>query len=165
MASLLPDLWGQNGKRPAPFEHLHDEIDRVFDQFRRNVDLPALFTSGSDDASATLRPRIEVSETDKEVLNSAELPGVDEKDVDVTVLDNTLIIKAEKKTERTEKDNGTRFVSERTYGMFQRSIPLGFDVDPKKVDAKLSNGVLKITLPKPPEVEARKKKIEIRSGA
>ena len=165
MASLFPDLWKRDEKGVAPFEHLHDEIDRVFDQFRKNVDLPTFLRPGTNGEGVAMSPRVDVTETGKDIEISMELPGVEEKDIEVTALDNMLVIKAEKKSEKTERDDGTTYISERTYGMFQRSLPIGFDVDPDKVDAKFSNGVLNIKLPKPPELEAKKKKIAIRSDA
>ena len=161
MTSLLPDLWGKDKKVPPTFETLHDEIDRVFNQFRRDFTLPNLFHKDSNGPSVALTPRIEVVDSENSLDVSVELPGVAEKDIDVSATDNVLTIKAEKKMEtKDEKDNV--FVSERSYGMFQRSMPLNFEIDPNKVDAKFTNGVLKITLPKPPEVQQKTKKIKVK---
>jgi len=96
-------------------------------------------------------------------MATAELPGVDEKDVDVTLADGVLTIRGEKKTERDEKDKNWPVV-ERSYGSFSRTISLPFDVDPAKVDAKFEKGVLRIHLPKPVEVAKKQQKIEIKKG-
>ncbi len=162
MTSFLPDLWGKDHKLPTSFETLHDEIDRVFDQFRHEFKLPALFQKEGNGTLIALSPRIEVIETDKTLVVSAELPGVAEKDIDVSATENVLTIKAEKKMEKKdEKDNV--FVSERSYGMFQRSMPLNFEIDPNTVDANFANGVLKVTLPKPPEAQQKTKKIAVKT--
>ena len=163
MTSLLPDFWGKRHKAPGAFESLQDEIDRVFDQFRHDFKLPSLTTKNEIGMPQVMMPRIEVSETDGTLEVSAELPGVTEKDIDVTATDNMLTIKAEKKMEtKEEKDN--IFVSERSYGMFQRTIPLSFEIDPSSVEANFANGVLKVSLPKPPEVQQKSNKIEVKSA-
>ena len=95
----------------------------------------------------------------------AELPGVDEKDIDVTLSDGMLNIRGEKKSERdeTEKDKNWR-VFERSYGAFSRSIALPYQPESGKVEAKFEKGVLHIHLPKPAEIAKKEKRIEIRKG-
>ncbi|HZT18259.1 MAG TPA: Hsp20/alpha crystallin family protein, partial [Dongiaceae bacterium] len=100
---------------------------------------------------------VEVSETDKEVKVVAELPGLDEKDVDVTLHDGVLTLKGEKKAEV----NGTVY-SERWQGSFQRSLQLGSEIDPEKVAASFKNGVLTVTLAKRPEAQSQVKRIPIK---
>ncbi|GAB6888452.1 Hsp20/alpha crystallin family protein [Desulfothermus okinawensis JCM 13304] len=105
-------------------------------------------------------PAVNISENEKEVKVRAELPGLDPKDVELTIQNNTLILKGEKKLEEEEKkDNFHRI--ECSYGSFYRSIPLPTEIDESKVSAKFKNGVLEIRLPK--KEEARGKKIPIES--
>lgn len=103
-------------------------------------------------------PRIEVNETDKEIVVSAEIPGLDEKDVELLISDGRLILRGEKKAEVEDKD---RQFSERFYGRFERQIPLGVDIAEDKVEASFKNGVLKVTLPKGVAAQAKMKRIEI----
>jgi HSP20 family protein len=102
-------------------------------------------------------PNIEVNETDKQVSIIAELPGLEEKDVEVELSDGTLAIRGEKKTETEDKD---RLFSERYYGRFERRIPVD-DVEQDKVSASFKNGVLTVTLPKSPTSQKKVKRIAI----
>jgi HSP20 family protein len=111
---------------------------------------------------ALLAPHMDVSETDKEIRIQAELPGVSESDIDVSPNEDVLTIRAEKKQERKEDREGVH-VSERSYGTFQRSIRLPFQVDAEKVQARFENGVLHVTLPKTAPQE-RSRKIQIQGG-
>jgi HSP20 family protein len=117
---------------------------------------------GGASRGAALAPSIDVSETESELRIEADLPGVEEKDVDVTVADNILTIKGEKRAEKEETKKNFHVV-ERSYGSFSRSLTLPFAADPSKAKATFKNGVLSITLPKPPEVKAKAKKIAIGS--
>jgi HSP20 family protein len=93
----------------------------------------------------------------------AELPGIDEKDIDVRLSDGTLTIRGEKKEEREEREEGgSYYVSERRYGSFQRSFRIPEGIDHDKVDASFRKGVLTITLPKTPEAQQKAKKIEVK---
>jgi HSP20 family protein len=141
-----------------PFSAFRREMDRVFESFGRDLGWP----SGNQRAGA-MAPSIDVSETDKELKIEAELPGVDEKDVEVTVTDNVLTIRGEKKAEKEEKKKDYHLV-ERSYGSYARSITLPFAAEPGKAKASFKNGVLSITLPKPAEVAAKAKKIAISAG-
>ena len=93
----------------------------------------------------------------------AELPGVEEKDVEVMLSDGRLTIKGEKKQKKKEQKQDY-YLHERSYGSFARSVTLPFDADPDKVKAKFANGVLTLTVPKPPEVKAKVKKIPVGKG-
>ncbi len=135
-----------------PFLALHRQMDRLFDDFFRDFDAPVLRNAWSSGAW----PSIEVSDADKEVKIVAELPGLDEKDIDVTLRDGVLTLKGEKKGEST----GARY-SERWHGQFARSVELGTDVDPDKVRATFDKGVLTITLEKRPEAQSSVKRIAI----
>jgi HSP20 family protein len=108
-------------------------------------------------------PAIDMSEDGKAYKISAELPGLDAKDVDVSISGNTLVLKGEKRREREETEKNYHF-SERAYGSFQRAFELPASVDRDKVSADFSKGVLTITLPKTPEAQKQQKKIEVKSG-
>ncbi|WP_261967998.1 Hsp20/alpha crystallin family protein [Prosthecodimorpha staleyi] len=154
MKSLLPNLWGQDAR--DPFRSLRDEIDQVFESFGRG--LPA----GLKGLATPRFPALDVAETADAIEVTAELPGVDEKDVDVSVANRLLTIKGEKKSEHETKDKDLHVV-ERAYGAFSRAVPLPFAPDPKTVEATFANGVLKVHLPKPPEAAKTAEKIAIKS--
>jgi HSP20 family protein len=156
--SLLPSVFGAEGR--DPFRDLQRQIDRVFSEFSQDF-RPMGFGRGNGNMLAV---DIDVAETDKALEISADLPGVAEKDIDVSVSDNMLTIKAEKKSERDEKGKDFRIV-ERSYGTFQRSMTLPFAADASKVEAKFDKGVLKLTLPKPPELQSKAQKIPVKSAA
>ena len=160
--SFLPSLLGQ-GDEDDVFHSLHKEIDRVFDDFHRGFHLPA-WMKADDKAGTRLSPHIDVSETDKNYEITAELPGVDEKDVEIELADNVLTIRGEKKSKKEEKEKDYHLV-ERSYGSFRRSIRLPFGAEASDAEAKFKNGVLTIVLPKPPEAKAKTKKIELKSAA
>ncbi len=167
MAMFRPlTLFNRNRNTPAlredvvgdPFFQLHREMNNLFEDFVSDFGAPSLFTENG----ASARPvHIEFTDTDKAIKLEAELPGVDENDIEVDLADNLLTIRGEKKIDEEDKDNG---YSRRAYSSFQRSMSLPFDVDPDAVDAKFKNGVLKLTLPKPPELETRARKIAIQHG-
>jgi HSP20 family protein len=108
-------------------------------------------------------PAVDRSEDEKVYKISAELPGIDAKDIDVSVSGGTLVLKGEKRQEKEEKDKNYHF-SERAYGSFQRSFQLPSSVDRDKVAADFSKGVLTITLPKTAAAQKPQKKIEIKSA-
>jgi HSP20 family protein len=137
----------------APFGMLQREIERLFDDFGRG--LPAF-------NSPELSPRMNVTETDTIIELTAELPGLEEKDVDINYADGVLTIRGEKKSEKEETDKNYRLL-ERSYGSFSRAIELPSGVDPASVKATLTKGVLTVTVPKPaPSVT---KKIEVKAAA
>ena len=137
-----------------PFRALQRRMDRLFDDFAGDYPWP------STNGRGALMPSIDVSETDKDMTIEAELPGVDEKNIDVTLTDNLLTIRGEKKQEEEEKKKDYH-LTERSYGSFSRSMTLPFDADPAKIKADFKDGVLTITLPKPAEAKAKVKKIAI----
>ncbi|MDJ0612716.1 MAG: Hsp20/alpha crystallin family protein [Rhizobiaceae bacterium] len=160
--SLLPSIFGNNKKHRPAFQSLHDEIERVFEDFRGTfTDLGDTFEFQK---SGILTPKINVSESDDTIEISAELPGVNEDDIDISVTDNVLVIKAEKSQERDEKEKDYHVV-ERSHGSYTRSIPLGFDMDDGKVEAALNNGVLSILISKPATIAEKTKKIPIGKAA
>jgi HSP20 family protein len=108
-------------------------------------------------------PAIDMSEDDKAYKISAELPGLDAKDVDLSISGGTLVLKGEKRQEKEEKEKNYYF-SERAYGSFQRAFELPSSVDRDKIAADFSKGVLTITLPKTPDAQKQQKKIDVKSS-
>ncbi|MGK6324268.1 Hsp20/alpha crystallin family protein [Sphingomonas sp. DT-51] len=143
-----------------PFVSLHREVNRLFEDVLRSTGLSA--TPGEGRGAAVLAPHINVSETDKEVRLTAELPGVREQDLHVELNGDVLAIRAEKKEER-EEDQENYHVVERSFGTFQRSLQLPFTVEPDQVSARFENGVLTVTLPKGAQQE-QTRRIAIQSG-
>jgi HSP20 family protein len=157
---LIP--WGRsNNRAPAvyrddgrsPFLSLHREMNRMFDDFFRDFDmrLPGAGFSGG-------WPHMDLSETDKEVTITAELPGMEEKDVELLLEDGLLTLKGEKRAESEDKE---RQLSERYYGRFERRIPLDAEVQADKAEARFRNGVLTVTLPKNPDARPKGRRIAI----
>jgi HSP20 family protein len=128
-------------REPDPLRGFRNQLDTLFeDWFGRSM-------------GGTLAPRCNVSETGKELRLTMDLPGVDEKDVDVSLCGDQLTIKGEKKAEHEEKKDGDEgrvyHRVERSFGAFQRTMTVPFDVEPDKISAEFTNGVLTVTLPKP----------------
>ena len=143
-----------------PFLTLHREMNRLFDDVARGA--PPTGGQPGSGPSTLLAPHMDVSETDKEIKVQAELPGVSENDVEVSLDDDVLTIRAEKKQERKEDREGVH-ISERMFGTFQRAIRLPFQADPEQVQAKFENGVLQVTVPKTAPQE-RSRKIQIQGA-
>lgn len=139
-----------------PFSYLRNQINRVFDDFWGESWLEPRREMGP----AAFWPQVDVTETDKEIKVCAEIPGVDPKDIDVSVENGTLAIKGEKKYEREENEKG-QYRMERSYGAFERTIALPAEVDESKAKAEFKKGVLKLTLPKRPGAASRRKKIAV----
>ena len=137
------------------FSSLQREIERVFESFSNNW--PSLDFRASD-----LTPSMDIAETDKDIEITAELPGLEEKDVQVNVADDVLTIKGEKKAEKEEKEKNYHRI-ERSYGSFYRSLQLPSGVNADAIKATLKNGVLKVTVTKP--AAALPKKIEVKAAA
>ncbi|MBX6376693.1 MAG: Hsp20/alpha crystallin family protein [Acetobacteraceae bacterium] len=159
-----------------PLSALRDEMDRLFDSFvrgfslgpgralrRAGVELPQPFWRLETGFGVTT-PAVDLVENEKEYRITAELPGMDARDVELMVSDDMLTIRGEKKEEKEEKAENY-YLSERRFGSFQRSFQLPQGVDRDKIDAKFEKGVLTITLPKTAEAAARQRKIEIKQGA
>ena len=138
----------------SPFGLFSREVDRLFDDMGRGWALgPIRFLEPR--TATEVVPRLDVSETEQEVKVTAELPGMDEKDVTVTLEGDVLTLKGEKKAEAEEKGKNFHRV-ERTYGSFQRVITLPAEVDATKVTAGFKKGVLTVTLAKSPASQTRK---------
>ena len=154
-----PDMW----------RSFRQEMDRLFDRFS-GFSLPSIRHWFDAEPAWTYKssfsfpvPAVDVTEGDKEFKVTAELPGLEEKDIDVKVSNHTLTIKGEKSYEKGEKDKD-HHVSERAYGSFQRSFALPSGVDRDKIAANLEKGVLTVTLPKTAEAQKQQKKIEVKSA-
>lgn len=163
---LIP--WSRNGNQvPSvfrdgerdPFLSLHREVNRLFDDVFRGfgTKLPSL--DGASVFSGSW-PTVEISDGDKEIRLTAEVPGLEEKDIEVLLNDGVLTLKGEKRSETENKD--AQF-SERFYGHFERRISLGYDIQEDKVDARFKNGVLTVTLPKSDKAQSQVKRIAIKS--
>ena len=135
-----------------PFSFLQQEIDRLFEGVTRNI--PGFAT--------TTMPSMDISETDKAIEITAELPGLEKKDVELNVAENLLTIRGEKKNEREEKNKDYHLV-ERSYGSCSRPVELPSGVKVEDISAEIANGVLKVTVPKPAPKQT--KQIEIKSAA
>ena len=123
-------------------------MNRLFDDVFRGTGLPAATGSqGQGDVGTFVNASMNVSETDKEIRITAELPGVTEQDIDVSLDDDVLTIRGEKKFERKDEKENFHFV-ERSYGTFQRSLRLPYRCRSEQVQASFENGVLTVTLPK-----------------
>lgn len=148
-----------------PFFQLHREINRLFDDVFRGFGLPALaMAGGGPEQGQPMRPSLEMSETDGEIKVCAELPGIDEKDVEVTLDEDMLTIRGEKKAEQESQGKGRNYhMTERSYGTFMRSIRLPAAPNPDQVQASFKNGVLTVTMPKPQEAKQRSRRIEVRA--
>lgn len=135
---------------------LRDEMMEFFDRFSHDN-----FPSFDD---SKFMPKIDMRDKDNEVEVRAEIPGMSEKDINVSLEENQLIIEGEKKNENTRDEKGF-YQSEISYGRFYRSIPLKDEVDPEKVDATYQDGVLCVTLNKRPDTKKKSRKIQISNGS
>jgi len=163
---LIP--WGRNNGDSAPalirdrehdpFLALHRELNRLFDDVFRSFG-SSLPSFGTTSAFASDWPSVEISDDGKQVKVTAEVPGLEEKDIEVLLDDGVLTLRGEKQSET--KDEGRRF-SERYYGRFERRIPLGVEVEEDAVDARFRNGVLTVTLPKSETAQSQVKRIAIK---
>jgi len=143
-----------------PFLSLHREVNRLFDDVFRGAALPtASGSQGQGDVGAFVNASMNVSETDKEIRITAELPGVSEQDIHVSLDDDVLTIRGEKKFERKDDKENFHFV-ERSYGTFQRSLRLPYPVESEQIQASFENGVLTVTVPKT-ERQERSRRIQV----
>ena len=150
-------------------ESLRREVDRLFEEFdrdfwrfpfHRKASMLEPFWRGEEGLAA---PAVDIVEGEKAYEVTAELPGIDDKNIEVSLSDDILTIKGEKREEKEEKERNYH-LSERLYGAFERSLEMPEGVDTEKVEARFDKGVLKITLPKKLEARKTEKKIEIKTG-
>jgi HSP20 family protein len=143
-----------------PFFALQHRMNRIFDDF---LGEPFdIFGWKEAPERNMMMPAMNLSETDKEIMITADLPGVEEKDLDISVSKGELTIRGEKKKE-TEEKNKNYYRMERSYGTFTRTIALPEGVDETKINAELKKGVLKLTIPKSEQAVAERKKIQIKT--
>lgn len=152
------DFHRSNG---SPWPSLSREMNRLFDDFSRRFDLEPFGLQGG--SFAGFHPSVDVTEDDKEVRITSELPGLDEKDIDITLSKDSVTIKGEKKQEAEAKGKDY-YRMERSYGTFQRTVPLPAEIDEDKARANFKKGVLHLTLPKSAEAQKAHKKIPVKSG-
>jgi HSP20 family protein len=154
MSNFL-DLFRESRDVKDPFAAAQQAFDQMMSDWRGGRLGAPVFGAG-------FSPTLDVRETDKGVEVTAELPGVDEKDINLEIYDDILSLKGEKKVEKEEKDEKSGMVMrERSFGSFSRSIRLPYAPDPGKVEAKFDKGVLTITAARPKEVTQRTKRIKI----
>jgi HSP20 family protein len=153
-----------------PFNTLRREIDRLFDAFDGGFWRSPFGRSGFDiepffrrEPAWPALPAVDVAENDKGFEITAEMPGMEEKNIEVKVVSDKLTIKGEKKEEKEEKKKDY-YLSERKYGSFERSFRVPESVDANKIEANFKNGVLKVTLPKKAEAQKPVKTIEVKAA-
>jgi HSP20 family protein len=159
------DSHGQSGLLASPIQQFHHEIDRLFDQMFHGLDLSSFRSerrlprlSGS-----ILKPTLDLSASDKEYTITVEIPGVDQKDVKLEIVNDTLTIHGEKKQEKEEKEKNY-YRMERSYGAFQRVLSLPEDADQDGIEATFKKGVLTVTLPKKSIPKSGVRQIEVKSA-
>jgi len=152
-----------------PFESLRQEVDRLFDDFGRGFWQPfrrPLFSAEPLYRGAlawTASPAVDIVESEKAYEITVELPGMDEKKIEVKVADGNLTIKGEKQEEKEEKKKDY-YLHERKFGSFERSFEVPDTVDPEKIEATFKKGLLTVTLPKKAEAQKPAKKIEVKAA-
>ncbi len=167
ISDLIP--WGRDKEKTPqsdtattanPLLALQRDINHVFEDFWRKVESG---WNGHGNAGGMFGPSTDVTETDKSVDVSVELPGMTEDDIDISLSSNAITIRGEKKVEHEEERKGI-YMSERAYGSFYRMVPLPVGVDPDKAEAKFKNGVLTVSLPKTAEAQAKIKHIPVKAA-
>lgn len=153
-----------------PMESLRHEIDRLFDEFDGGFKMLPFHRSVFDvepfwrrERAAASMPAVDVAETDKAYEITAELPGLDEKDIEVKLSNGGLTITGAKNEEKEEKKKGY-YLHERRYGSFERYFDMPQGVDKDKIEASFKKGVLTVTLPKTPEAQKAEKKIPVKGA-
>ena len=160
--NLLPAIQRPAGRDDDhPFYSLQSQMNSLFDDFFSGLDVaPRGLAAGGFGAFI---PSVDVKESDKDFTIRAELPGVEEKDVEVTVTNDAVTIKGEKKEEKEDKRENYYYM-ERSYGSFNRVIPLAVETDANKAQASFKNGVLNITIPKSISAKAKGTKVPIKAA-
>ncbi len=161
---------GEMGEMTRSFMNLQNQINRVFENFFDDFPMPmsmSMPTSMGRRGSSMMgmqrfRPRMDLSETADAFKITADVPGMTEDDIDITVSDDTLTVHGER-TEDVEEDETNFFRRERSYGMFHRRLPLPGEIERDQISANFKNGVLSIELPKSEEAKRHWRKIEVKS--
>ncbi len=167
---LMPWNWGRSEapvptrrEDEEPMRALQTDINRAFETFWGAFNAPMMRGLGDIAGFGGTAPRIEVSETDREIEVTAELPGLEEKDVTVSMTQDALTLKGERRTETEDKQRNYIY-QERRYGAFQRTIPLPAGIDADQAKAVFKNGVLTVTVPKTEAAQKAAKRIEVQAG-
>lgn len=155
IGSLIP--WRRD-RDTDPFTALQHQMNRLFDE----ITSPFAGRGEATGFGGGFTPRVDLSETPERYELTAELPGISEKDVDVSVAGNVLTLRGEKKAEREERRENC-YVAERSYGSFHRAFTLPQDVDADRIEGRYDNGVLKVMLPKSAEAQKGRRRIDIKS--
>lgn len=150
------------------WDKFRDEMERLFDRFSTAIEFPSLkplhemrsFWPSAVTGLAGMA--VDVSEDDKSYKIAAELPGLDEKDVEVSLTDDSIVLKGEKSQDKEERGKNL-YVSERSYGVFRRSFALPKDADRKAIDARFAKGVLTVMIPKNPAAQ-KVEKIQVKAA-
>jgi len=162
---LIPWKWGSKNvpvrRVEDPFYALQRDINRLFDEFFRDFGLPAL--RGENGDFGVYMPEVDVAESDDEIRIEVELPGMDEKDIDVTVSAGAVTIRGEKTREKEDRHKDYVY-RERSFGTFERTIPLPEGIDLDKVKATFKSGVLTLVLPRTEEARRSSRRIEIEAA-
>jgi len=151
------EYWSPTGSNPMAL--LHD-MDRLFDEFRSEWE-GTFMPTRSLSADFVRQPLVDLSDSGREYVVKAELPGIDKQDLNVEVTENGIEISAEKKTEEKEEKKGY-IRRERRYASFYRSVPLPDNILPDKAEADLKDGVLTVRLPKAQPEERKIKKLPVK---
>ena len=151
----LPSLWSRSDFTTEPFKAFRKEMEDWFSEIDKK--LPSLSLGAGV-------PAVNVAETDKAIEITAELPGVEQEDIKVSVEGNQLVVSGEKKRE-SKRDEKNWHVEERSFGSFYRSTSLPFTPEDGAIEAHLDKGVLHVTVKKPQEIVKAAKTIEIKTGA
>lgn len=163
---LVPSLWGKGSlparqERDYPIFSLQRDLNQVFDDFFRGFDVAPFGLP--EERFREFSPSVDVEETDTEITVRIELPGMEEKDVELLLTEDALTVKGEKKKE-TETKGKEYYRMERTYGSFHRVIPLPADIEREKADASFKNGVLTVRLARTEADKAKGRKIPIKAA-
>ncbi|MCI0467330.1 MAG: Hsp20/alpha crystallin family protein [Beijerinckiaceae bacterium] len=170
----LPIKTEKTGLSPAPaqwmpFDSLRREVDRIFDNFRHGMwDFPLRRAFEFElpwprETGSAVAPAVDVAEREKEFEITAELPGMDTKDIEIKLSNGMLTIKGEKKEEKEERNKGY-YLSERRYGSFTRSFRVPDGVDTAKIEAAFTKGVLTVKLPKSAEAQKAETTIAVKAA-
>ncbi|GJL51339.1 MAG: heat-shock protein Hsp20 [Nitrospirales bacterium] len=143
-----------------PLGQLHRDLDKLFDNFFQGFPLSPFRKENGSSWGGLILPQVDIGEDKKQYTITVEVPGVAEKDIDLTLADGTLMIRGEKRYEQEDRDKQYHRI-ERSYGSFQRMLSLPTDADENTIDAKFKHGVLTITIAKDPNSKPPVRKIMI----